>query len=154
MSKSLFSRYRVDDIPLIIRPIFYLFGYGLGVLLFTVLLILRIATKVEITGQDNLKRHLNHIFCYWHSFVPLALLRAVPKIPVVLDRNSHAWMQHPSWYMKPIHVLLRLMGVEKIILGSTGHSGREAAEQVVEYLPTRVFYNYNARWPTWLCFYA
>jgi lysophospholipid acyltransferase (LPLAT)-like uncharacterized protein len=36
--------------------------------------------------------------------------------------------------MKPIHVLLRLIGVERIILGSTGHSGREAAEQVIEYL--------------------
>ena len=36
--------------------------------------------------------------------------------------------------MKPIHVLLRWMGVERVILGSTGHSGREAAEQVVKYL--------------------
>ena len=36
--------------------------------------------------------------------------------------------------MKPCHVLLRLMGVEKIILGSTGHSGRKAADQLVEYL--------------------
>jgi lysophospholipid acyltransferase (LPLAT)-like uncharacterized protein len=43
-------------------------------------------------------------------------------------------MQHPNWYMKPIHVLLRLMGVETIILGSTGHSGREAADQLVEHL--------------------
>lgn len=36
--------------------------------------------------------------------------------------------------MKPFHVLLRMMGVKKIILGSTGHSGREAADQLVEYL--------------------
>jgi lysophospholipid acyltransferase (LPLAT)-like uncharacterized protein len=36
--------------------------------------------------------------------------------------------------MKPIHVLLRWLGVERIILGSTGHSGREATEQVVKYL--------------------
>jgi len=43
-------------------------------------------------------------------------------------------MQHPSWYMKAIHVVLRLIGVDKIILGSTGHSGREAADQLVEYL--------------------
>ncbi len=43
-------------------------------------------------------------------------------------------MQHPSWYMKSIHVLIRLMGVKRIILGSTGHSGREAADQLVEYL--------------------
>jgi lysophospholipid acyltransferase (LPLAT)-like uncharacterized protein len=36
--------------------------------------------------------------------------------------------------MKPIHVLLRLMGVKKIIMGSSGHSGREAAEQLVYHL--------------------
>jgi lysophospholipid acyltransferase (LPLAT)-like uncharacterized protein len=36
--------------------------------------------------------------------------------------------------MKPIHVLLRLMGVKKIVLGSTGHSGRDAADLVLEYL--------------------
>ncbi len=69
----------------------------------------------------------------------------MPSIPAVLDRASHAWMQHPSWYMKPVHVLLRLLGVERIILGSTGHSGREAAEHVVEYLRqdkgTRRFYS-------------
>jgi len=43
-------------------------------------------------------------------------------------------MQHPTWYMKVFHVLLRLMGVDKIILGSTGQFGREAADQLVEYL--------------------
>jgi lysophospholipid acyltransferase (LPLAT)-like uncharacterized protein len=43
-------------------------------------------------------------------------------------------MQHPVWYMKPIHVLLRLMGVKKIILGSSGHSGRDAADLLVDYL--------------------
>jgi len=43
-------------------------------------------------------------------------------------------MQHPFWFMKPIHLFLRFTGVKRIILGSTGHSGREAAEEVVEYL--------------------
>jgi lysophospholipid acyltransferase (LPLAT)-like uncharacterized protein len=36
--------------------------------------------------------------------------------------------------MKPIHLLLRFTGVEKIILGSTGHYGREAADELVGYL--------------------
>ena len=134
MSKSLLSRYRVDNIPFALRPIFHLYGYGVGILLFMVLLFLRIAIRVEITGQENLRGHSNHIFCLWHSFVPLSFLSTMPSIPRFLDRGSHAFMQHPSWYMKPIHVLLRLMGVETIILGSTGHSGREAADQLVEHL--------------------
>jgi lysophospholipid acyltransferase (LPLAT)-like uncharacterized protein len=90
--------------------------------------------KVEISGRENLSKHANYIFCHWHTFVPLALISAVPSIPRIFDRASHAWMQHPSWYMQAIHVVLRLIGVDKIILGSTGHSGREAADQLVEYL--------------------
>ena len=134
MNKPILSRYRVDNVPLVLKPIFYLFGYGMGAILFFASLLLRITIKVEISGQENLGRYSNHIFCHWHSSVPLATLCAIPSIFPVLGRGSYAFMQHPSWYMKPCHVLLRLMGVEKIILGSTGHSGRKAADQVVEYL--------------------
>ena len=134
MSKSFLSRYRVDNVPLFLRPIFYLYGYGLAALLFFVLFVLRVTIKVEITGRDNLKKYPNHIFCQWHNVIPLSFLNAVPSIPASLDKSSHIFMQHPSWYMKPIHVLLGWMGVERIILGSTGHSGREAAEEVVKYL--------------------
>jgi len=121
-------------VPLIFRPIFYLYGYGVAILIFILGLILRTMIKVEISGQENLRKHSNYIFCIWHTFVPLALISTVPNIPRVLDRASHAWMQHPTWYMKAIHIVLRLMGVDKIILGSTGHYGREAADQLVEYL--------------------
>ncbi len=134
MSKSSLSQYRVDNVPFTLRPIFYLYGYGVAILIFILGLILRMMIKVEISGQENLRKHSNHIFCLWHTFVPLALISTLPNIPRVLDRASHAWMQHPSWYMKAIHVVLRLMGVDKIILGSTGHSGREAADQLVEHL--------------------
>ena len=134
MNKSILSRYRVDNIPHALKPIFYLFGYGMGVILFFFALILRITIKVEITGQEYLREHSNHIFGHWHSSVPLATLCGVPSVFPVLGRGSYAFMQHPSWYMKPCHVLLGLMGVEKIILGSTGYSGRNAADQLVEYL--------------------
>ncbi len=134
MRKSSLSQYRVDNVPLILRPIFYLYGYGVAILIFILGLILRMMIKVEISGRENLRKNANYIFCHWHTFVPLALISAAPNIRRVLDRTSHAWMQHPSWYMKAIHILLRLIGVDKIILGSTGHSGREAADQLVEYL--------------------
>jgi lysophospholipid acyltransferase (LPLAT)-like uncharacterized protein len=136
MSKPILSRYRVDNVPLILRPIFYLYGYGLGALLLIILLILRITIKVKFSGREKLRKNSNHIFCLWHSFVPSALISATPLIPIVLDGLPQVWMQHPIWYMKPIHVLLRLMGVNKLIMGSTGHSGREAAEQLIEYLRT------------------
>jgi len=42
-------------------------------------------------------------------------------------------MQHPTWFLKPSHVWLRFVGV-KIILGSSGYSGREASDKLLEYL--------------------
>ena len=132
MIKPILSRYQVDKVPVIIWPQFYFCGYGLGLLLFILLVILRLTTKVKISGREKLGKNSNHIFCVWHSFVPLALIGGTPLIPVVLDHAPQAWIQHPVWYMKPIHVLLRLMGVKKIILGSTGHSGREAADQLLD----------------------
>ena len=134
MGKPILSRYQADKVPIIIRPQFYLYGYGLGLFLFLFLLSLRLTTKVKISGREKLRKNANHIFCLWHSSGLLAFTSGTPLIPSVLDRSQQAWMQHPSWYMKPIHVLLRLMGVERIILGSTGHSGREASDQLVECL--------------------
>jgi hypothetical protein len=133
MRKSILYRYRVDKVPIIIRPQFYLYGYGLGLLLYFYLLILRVTTHVEIVGREKLTKNPNHIFSLWHSFVPLGLTSATPLIPAVLDRTPQVWMQHPVWYMKPIHVLLRLMGVKKIILGSTCRLSGYSTHLIINY---------------------
>jgi len=36
--------------------------------------------------------------------------------------------------MKPSHVMLRFIGIKKIVLGSSGYSGKEAADELVGYL--------------------
>ncbi len=43
-------------------------------------------------------------------------------------------MNHPAWYMKPVHVLIWLLGVRRLVLGSTGFEGKEAATELVKYL--------------------
>lgn len=134
MKSSILHSYHVDNVPKSIRPQFYIYGYGIGLLIFLLLLILRFTIKFEISGRKKLLENSNHIFCLWHSFVPMALISATPSIPLFLENAPQAWMQHPVWYMKPIHVLLRLMGVKTIILGSTGHSGREAADTLLNHL--------------------
>jgi 1-acyl-sn-glycerol-3-phosphate acyltransferase len=106
MRKPILSRYQVDKVPIIIRPQFYLYGYGLGLFLFLYLLFLRLTTKVKISGREKLRENANHIFCFWHNSGFLAFTSVTPLIPSVLDRSQQAWMQHPSWYMKPIHILL------------------------------------------------
>lgn len=47
--------------------------------------------------------------------------------------QGHVWMNHPAWFMRPVHIMLDKMGIT-FVLGSTGHGGRAAADQVVEAL--------------------
>jgi lysophospholipid acyltransferase (LPLAT)-like uncharacterized protein len=45
-------------------------------------------------------------------------------------------MNHPAWYMKPIHIFLGWMGVRSLVLGSSGHGGRAALAALVPHLRT------------------
>ncbi|NIM99091.1 MAG: DUF374 domain-containing protein [candidate division Zixibacteria bacterium] len=127
MPKSLLYRYQVNNVPLLLKPVFYIYSYGVALILFGYVLIFHLTSKIEVLGQERLEGRPNYIFCHWHTFIPL-------YFSAFYRNRSHVWMQHPFWFMKPIHLLLRFTGVEKIILGSTGHSGREAADELVEYL--------------------
>ena len=127
MKKSILSRYHVNEVPLAIKPIFYLYGYGLSFFVFIYFVAVNLTSKIVIIGKENLKERENYILCFWHTFIFL-------YFTIFLRNHRHAWMQHPTWYMKTSHVMLRYVGVRKIILGSSGHSGKEAAEQLVRYL--------------------
>ena len=39
-------------------------------------------------------------------------------------------MNHPLWYMKPVHVFLKRLGVQELCLGSTGNQGQAALAQL------------------------
>ena len=127
MKKSILSRYHVDEVPNIIKPLFYLYGYGIPLLGFIYCFIVHITSKIVVIGKENLNERSNYIFCIWHTFIFL-------YFTIFLRNRFHAWMQHPTWFMKPAHVMLRFIGVKKIVLGSSGHSGKEAAGRLVEYL--------------------
>lgn len=127
MRKSILSRYHVNEVPIILKPIFYLYGYGIPFILFLYFLFVHFTSKIVITGNKNLDNNSNYIICFWHSFICL-------YFTVFFKNRNHAWLQHPTWYMKPSHVLLQFAGVRKIILGSSGHSGRKAADELVTYL--------------------
>lgn len=122
------SRYDVDTVPLLLRPFhsgLSLFG---GALLFAYARFVYATSGIEIVDRDNLDEQSNYIYCYWHCFSPLHFC-AFPRV-----RGRHAWMQHPGWLAKHVHVVVRLFGVGKIVYGSTGHGGRQAADTIIEYL--------------------
>ena len=126
MKKSFLSKYHVNEVPLILKPIFYLYGYGVPILIVIYVLIVRLTSKIVFIGRDQLNEKSNYIFCFWHTFICL-------YFTVFLCHRLHVWMQHPTWFLKPSHVWLRFVGV-KIILGSSGYSGREASDKLLEYL--------------------
>ena len=130
----LLSRYRIDNVPLVFRVPFLVYGYVLGSLWFVFLLLLRLTISVRVTGTQNLSADANYIFCLWHESGPLSFQGWTPRLPAYLRERPHAWLQHPPWYTKPVAVLLNLLGVHRLVLGSTGHDGRRAADEIVTYL--------------------
>jgi lysophospholipid acyltransferase (LPLAT)-like uncharacterized protein len=127
MKKSLLSKYHVNEVPLILKPMVFLYGYGIAFVGFIYCLFVHATSNIVLIGRERLEQRPNYIFCFWHSFIWL-------YFAVFLRNRLHAWMQHPTWFLKPSHVMLHFLGVRKIVFGSTGHSGKEAADQLVEYL--------------------
>jgi len=126
-SRPFTSRYLVDNVPLLLRPFHDAFSYSLAVFLFAYARLVYLTSEIEIVGREQIEESSNHIFCYWHVFSPLAL-------SAFFHPRRHVWMQHPGWLNKHMHVAVRMFGVEKVVLGSTGHGGRAAADEIIEYL--------------------
>jgi len=118
---------RVDNIPWYLKPFFLIWGYALGWMLYGWTLMVRLTCKIKFEGFPSSSANVPLIYCIWHK--DLALYFGV------FNRVSkQAWLNHPAWYMKPIHVLLHLTGVEHICLGSSGNDGKLALQRVIKYL--------------------
>ena len=116
---------RVDNVKWYWKPLFLAFGYALGWCFFIYVRLIALTCKIQFKGTPASASVA--IYCIWHKDLVLyfAAFHNVQK---------QVWMNHPAWYMKPVHVLLRLTGVEHICLGSSGNSGKEALEKVVGFL--------------------
>jgi lysophospholipid acyltransferase (LPLAT)-like uncharacterized protein len=117
----------VDEVPLVLRPFHDAFSYSFGFLLFAYTRTVYYTSAKEIVGRERIEDRSNYIFCYWHVFSPIAY-------SVFHRPRRHVWLQHPAWFAKHVHVATRLFGVDKLVFGSTGHSGREAADKIVGFL--------------------
>lgn len=117
---------RVDNVPLTWRPLFYLYGRVFGLLLYIFSWTLHLTCRIRWQGTP-LRQHPHCILAIWHESL-------VPFFGVFINMSDQIWMNHPAWYMKPIHILLRLTGVKHICLGSSGNSGREALSNVITFL--------------------
>lgn len=119
---------RVDDVPLWLQPAFHSFGYGLGGLLQASSELTRRSCQIRVRRVAPFAGP--RIECLWHENLPAYIASYLPPPAGV----EYVWMNHPIWYMRPVHVLLRLRGVRELALGSSGHDGKRALARVVEAL--------------------
>ncbi len=66
-----------------------------------------------------------HVLCFWHQWLPVYFLTHLRV------GGSQVWMQHPVLSMRPIHFILRVMGVGHLAFGSSGHGGKKALEEII-----------------------
>jgi lysophospholipid acyltransferase (LPLAT)-like uncharacterized protein len=117
-------RYRVDTVPWPIRPFYLAATWALGLVFYAYYLVCLLTSEISIEGPGNYDLSQHAIFCLWHEawwsyFV--VFLRY---------RSPHVSINHLAAYMKPIHVVFRLMGLKRLLLGSSGEEGRKAANRL------------------------
>jgi lysophospholipid acyltransferase (LPLAT)-like uncharacterized protein len=105
--------------------VLWLGGTLVAGVLFLLWALLKVTVRVRHTGRPADDVAVSSIECAWHeSLLPYFLIRMpYPK--------AYVWMNHPAWFMKPIHVLLGWMGVQELVLGSSGHGGRAALAALI-----------------------
>jgi lysophospholipid acyltransferase (LPLAT)-like uncharacterized protein len=116
--------YRVDTVPWLLRPLYLVVAWAVGVVLYLYYFICRMTSQILIEGPGNHDLSRHSIFCIWHEswwsyFVVF-----------VRFRSPHAMISHPAAYMKPLHYVFRLMGLNRLLLGSSGDEGRQAVNEL------------------------
>jgi lysophospholipid acyltransferase (LPLAT)-like uncharacterized protein len=124
---SLKNKYKVFNVPFYWKPVYWLYGYSAGLLLYSIVFLQHITCKVTVHGKQNIIPGQNYIFCFWHQDLP-------GFFAGTFDFSSYRILNHPVWYMKPVHVLLNLMGLKKIYYGSSGNAGKAAAIELTQAL--------------------
>ena len=84
--------------------------------------------RIEYRGKEHLETNPNHIFSVWHENVTLFF---------IVHKYFHqptAFLTFPIWYMAPVHVMQKLVGVEEMIFGGSGFDGKAAMEKVINRL--------------------
>lgn len=121
-------KYTVHNIPYFLRPFFLLFGWlgGIGMCLLN--FTFRSLCRIEYIGSEHVDNTPNFIFCLWHENLPLYFI-AHPHF-----RRKHIWLTFPLWYMKPVHVMKKLIGIKELAYGASGHDGKKALNQVLHRL--------------------
>lgn len=116
--------YRVDAVPRRWWPVYVPVSYFLAALLWFYVRLVRATCRIEWEGGEH-RSLANYIWVCWHEHVYLIWISQG-------DFHGHGWLNHPYWYMRPIHLAACWDGVATLYLGSSGVGGREALARLVE----------------------
>jgi len=117
-------KYTVQNAPFPIKQLNWLYGFLVGGLMFLTFSLIRLTQRVKYIGKENLNSSPNHIYAFWHENLPLHFTTNLQM------KKPQIWLQHPMLFMKPIHVMVKMMGLTEMAYGSSGNSGKEALERV------------------------
>lgn len=108
--------------PFFLRPFIPVYGMIFGILFYVYYLAVRQFCRIDVEGE--LHPDESRIFAFWHQYVHLFF-------PAFGHFKGHVWINHPLPYMAPWYFVGRLFGLRKMIPGSTGHDGKNAADALV-----------------------
>lgn len=116
--------YTVQNAPLHLKLIYSLYGWILAALWYSLSFLWRSTLRIRFEGEENLQGRPNSIYVFWHENL------AIYFLVFLRIKEKQIWMQHPLLFMKPIHIMLKWMGVKELAYGSSGHNGKAALERV------------------------
>ncbi|MGY3804502.1 lysophospholipid acyltransferase family protein [Pigmentibacter ruber] len=116
---------RIDSAPLLVKPFLLIYAYVLGYLQYFQYWINHKTIQISWIGSENLSPNQNYIFIFWHRYFPC-------YFSAFFKYKQHVWMVHPLLYMAHMWLLVRLLGVEKIIPGSAGNTGIKATKELIK----------------------
>jgi lysophospholipid acyltransferase (LPLAT)-like uncharacterized protein len=120
------SRYRVDEVPWYWWLPMQLYAWTSGLALFLYTSFVALTSTVTYKGE-SINPGDNYIFCFWHRSLFIFMSHSIRF-------NNFAFIVHPAWYMSASHAMANMKGVKKLLLGSSGNSGKVAANQLVDQL--------------------
>lgn len=128
--------YTIDSVPVWQKPFLFLFGWIVGLFFYFLNAFFRLVCRIEYVGKEHIDSCSNHIFSLWHENVTLFFI-VHPYF-----HRPNIFITFPLWYMKPVHILKKLVGVKELAYGGSGYGGKAAMAKVINRL--------NQGWNTFL----
>mgnify|MGYP005854355289 CR=1 FL=1 len=105
-------------------PIYVPVSYALAAPLWAYVRLVRTTCRIDWEGREHLAAS-RFLWVLWHEHVWLGWVSFG-------DWRGHGWLNHPYWYLRPIHLAAHWDGLETLYLGSTGSGGRDALQRLIE----------------------